>query len=160
MKFNQDIHHRRSIRLKGYDYTLPGAYFVTIDTWQREPLFGEVVGGDMQLNRLGRVVLQAWHDLPKHYPNVSLDAFCIMPNHIHGIIVLVDATTVQGLPEIVRALKSFSARRINHLRGSPGTPVWQRNYYEHILTNDDELGKARFYIINNPLKWQNNTDQP
>jgi putative transposase len=160
MKFNPDIHHRRSIRLKGYDYTLPGAYFVTIDAWQDEHLFGEVVDGDMQLNQFGRVVLHAWNDLPNHYPNVTLDAFCIMPNHIHGIIVLVDARTRHGLPEIVRALKSFSARRINHLRGTPGIPVWQRNFYEHILRNDDELAKARSYIINNPLKWQNNTNKP
>ena len=123
MKFNPDIHNRHSIRLKGYDYTLPGAYFVTIDTWQGEHLFGEVVDGDMQINLLGHVVLHAWHDLPNHYINVTLDAFCIMPNHIHGIIVLVDAPTRHGLPEIVRALKSFSARRINHLRGTSSTPV-------------------------------------
>jgi putative transposase len=159
VKFNPDIHHRRSIRLKGHDYSLPGAYFVTTDTWQGEHLFGEVVGGNMELNLLGQVVLQAWHDLPNHYENVILDAFCIMPNHIHGIIVLVDAPRQHGLPEIVRALKSFSARRINRQRGTPGFPVWQRNYYEHILRNDDELAKARHYIIHNPLQWQNNNRQ-
>jgi REP element-mobilizing transposase RayT len=90
MKFDPAKHHRHSIRLQGYDYTRPGAYFVTTVTWQREPLLGEVVGGVMRLNAFGKIVQAAWLDLPRHYPHVQLDAFCILPNHVHGIIVLSD----------------------------------------------------------------------
>ncbi|MGQ9928667.1 MAG: transposase, partial [Chloroflexaceae bacterium] len=90
--------HRRSIRLKGYDYAQAGAYFVTICTQNRECLFGEVVNGEMRLNTYGAAVLGAWQDLPNHYPNVTLDAFVVMPNHVHGIIVLTtdDATVGAG----------------------------------------------------------------
>jgi len=90
MKFDPQIHHRRSIRLKGYDYSQFGAYFVTIVVWQREALFGEIVNGEMMLNRYGQIVMNAWSDLPKHYPHTELGAFIIMPNHVHGIILLND----------------------------------------------------------------------
>ncbi|MEW5872992.1 MAG: hypothetical protein AB1894_27275 [Chloroflexota bacterium] len=83
-------HHRRSIRLKGYDYTRVGAYFVTIVADERQELFGTVVDGEMRLSRAGEIVRKAWFDLPRHYPNVRLDEFCIMPNHVHGIIILTE----------------------------------------------------------------------
>jgi REP element-mobilizing transposase RayT len=169
------LYHRRSLRLKGYDYARPGAYFVTICAQDRTYLFGDVVDGQMRLNEFGRIVREAWDDLPNHYPNVEMDAFVIMPNHIHGIIVFVGAglkpaptkpaptkpahikpapTKNHGLPEIVRALKTFSARRINQLRGTPGVPVWQRNYYEHIIRTEQALHAIRRYIVNNPMRWQ------
>jgi REP element-mobilizing transposase RayT len=88
MKYNPNKHHRRSIRLKGYDYTQAGAYFITICTWQRDSLFGEVINGEMQLSRYGQTVQFNWDILPKRYPNVELDAFIVMPNHVHGILVL------------------------------------------------------------------------
>ncbi len=88
---NPAKHHRRSIRLKGYDYTQPGAYFVTIVTHGRECLFGEIVDGEMRLNRAGQIARQEWERLPRRFPHVQLDAFVIMPNHIHGIIVITDA---------------------------------------------------------------------
>jgi REP element-mobilizing transposase RayT len=158
------LHHRRSLRLKGYDYARPGAYFVTICAQDRTYLFGNVVDGQMRLNEFGRIVREAWDDLPNHYPNVEMDAFVIMPNHIHGIIVFVGAglkpaptnpapTKNHGLPEIVRALKTFSARRINQLRGTPGVPVWQRNYYEHIIRTEQALHAIRCYIVDNPMRW-------
>ena len=163
---------RRSLRLPGYDYSRPGAYFITAVTRHREPLFGEVVNGVMRLNAFGEIVWACWHDLPNHYPHVQLDAFVVMPNHIHGIIVLVDddadgrggsetggggseTRPHHGLPEIVRALKSFSARRINALRGTPGQPVWQRSYYEHIIRDEGALRRIRRYILTNPLRWEN-----
>ena len=90
MKYDPNKHHRRSIRLKGYDYTKAGAYFITICTWQREHLFGDIVNGEMQLSRYGETVRFNWDNLPKRYRNVELDAFIIMPNHVHGIIVLTD----------------------------------------------------------------------
>lgn len=145
-QFDPNKLHRRSIRLEGYDYSQPGAYFVTICTYQREELFGQVKDGRMCPNRLGAIVQSTSCNLPYHYPHVKLDAFCLMPNHVHGILVLVDDDIVScakpiirhALPEIVRAFKSFSARRINTIRRTPGFPVWQRNYYEHIIRNPEK----------------------
>ncbi|GBD27454.1 hypothetical protein HRbin30_02801 [bacterium HR30] len=181
---------RRSIRLKGYDYSQDGAYFVTIVTQDRACLFGQVVDGEMRLNELGTIVWATWHDLPRHYPNVDLDAFVVMPNHVHGIIVLTPvgagfkpaptnaagfkpaptnatgfkpaptAGRVHGLTEMVRAFKTFSARRINERRGTPGVRVWQRNYYEHIIRNDESLNRIREYIANNLLQWALDRENP
>jgi putative transposase len=91
------IHHRQSLRLKGYDYSLPGAYFVTICTREREAILGYIVNGDVRLNQFGRIVRAAWYDLPRHYPHIQLDTFCILPNHVHGIIILNDTDVGAGL---------------------------------------------------------------
>ncbi len=360
MAYDPEKHHRRSIRLKGYDYTQPGAYFITICTHGRECLFGEIIDGEMHLNEAGQIVVQTWQDLPNHVPNVQLDAFVVMPNHVHGIIIITeraggigaglkparttmgpgsaadsgstpgpgsaggagstagpgsvgagsvgagsepapttttapgsaagsgpttgpgsaagsgpatapgsaagsgpttgpgsaagsDPTTAPGptagsgptagagsamgsgraaapdsaagsgraaapdsaagsgptaapdsaagsgpttapgstpgsgpvgagsepaptaptepaptaptrssygLPEIVRQFKTFSARRINELRGTPGTPVWQRNYYEHIIRNESSLNRIRQYIAENPARWDADPENP
>lgn len=186
MTYDPQIHHRQSIRLNGYDYSQAGAYFVTIVAYNREPLFGEIVQDDLKISRLGWIVQQAWFDLPRHYPYVVLDEFCIMPNHVYGIIVLTGEgrggsfparvslpdtnhsgpytlpdqaqtrpyeKTRHGLSEIVRALKSFSARRINIIRQTTGMPVWQRNYYERVIRDERELDRVRQYILNNPHRW-------
>lgn len=156
MPYDPNKHHRRSIRLPGYDYTSAGAYFVTICTQSRQPLFGDVQAGEMRLSAAGRIVWQCWSDLPDHYAYVSLDAFIAMPDHVHGIVVLNEGDRTlfrHGLPEIVRALKTFSARRINHVRGTSGNSVWQRNYYEHIVRDEQELGRIREYIDDNPVRW-------
>jgi REP element-mobilizing transposase RayT len=92
--FNPDKHHRRSVRLKGYDYTQAGAYFVTICTQNRECLFGDILEGMMRLNNVGQTVESVWNELPQHYPGVDIDAFGVMPNHIHGIIILMDNDVV------------------------------------------------------------------
>jgi len=194
MKYDPQKHHRRSIRLKGYDYTQAGAYFVTIVAWQREMLFGDIVNGEMVLNRKGYIVRDAWFDLPNHYPHVELGAFVIMPNHVHGIIVLIDDgrggsavigetivpddlikgknpmpnkqtrpyVTVKrhGLPEIVRAFKSFSSRRINRIRRTNGIPIWQRNYYERIIRNEPEMDRIHRYIEANPSMWADDDENP
>ena len=183
MKYDPAKHHRRSIRLKGYDYTQAGAYFVTICTQDRMCLFGEITEGKMRLNDAGEIVVWTWHDLPNHISNVQLDAFVVMPNHVHGIIVITDPVVVvgagsepaptepaptepaptprmHGLPEIVRQFKTFSARRINDLRGTPGTPVWQRNYYEHIIRDEGSLNRIREYILNNPSRWEMDQENP
>jgi REP element-mobilizing transposase RayT len=202
MNHNSEKHHRRSIRLKGYDYTQPGAYFVTICTHDRACLFGEVVDGQMRLNELGRLVEWTWQDLPNHVANIELDAFVVMPNHVHGIIVIVGAGSVgagsepaptiattqsipantttivttqsaptivtaqsvpakrYGLPEIVRQFKTFSARRINEHRQTPGASVWQRNYYEHIVRDEKSLDCIRQYIAENPSRWHLDRDNP
>ena len=155
-KFDPNIHHRRSIRLPGYDYSQAGAYFVTIDTHGSECLLGDVVDGAMKLSPYGKIVQKAWAYLPAHYPHIGLDAFCIMPNHVHAIIVLNNAGPVKHHPlsEIVRAFKTFSAIRINELRKTTGIPVWQRNYYEHIIRNDEDYQRIRQYIQDNPDHWE------
>jgi REP element-mobilizing transposase RayT len=165
MNYNPDLHHRRSIRLKNYDYSQAGAYFVTICIQNKECLFGAIEAGKMSLNEYGQVTTTCWRDLPVHYPQIELDEFVIMPNHTHGIIVinhvgagfkpahvnpdktyqtpkiragLKPAPTLKshGLPEIIRAFKTFSSKHINQIRNSPGVPVWQRNYYGvYIITS-------------------------
>jgi len=96
MKYNPEKHHRRSIRLKNYDYASSGAYFVTIVTHQRQCLFGAIVDGAMRLNEWGAIAERCWMEIPQHYPHASLDAFVIMPNHVHGIIILNDNGSIVG----------------------------------------------------------------
>jgi len=192
MNYDPEIHHRRSIRLPGYDYSQAGAYFVTIVAQGRVALFVKVVDGEMRLNRYGEIVQAAWLDLPRHYGHVELGAFVVMPNHVHGIIILnetsrggsvldesvepvetaaskaplLGATKTRpygkrhGLLEIVRAFKAFSARRINLLRSGEGTPVWQRNYYEHIIRNQQDLELTWLYIESNPAQWNTDNENP
>jgi REP element-mobilizing transposase RayT len=176
MNYNPHLRHRRSIRLKGYDYALTGVYFITSVTHGRENLFGEIVGSEMRLNEYGEIVQNTWDDLPNHNNGIELDAFVVMPNHIHGIIIIVGAgsepaptnetvpTTTSApaiaLSEIVRQLKTFSARRINVQRQISGVPVWQRNYYEHIIRNDHEFERISQYIIHNPVQWMLDVENP
>ncbi|MGL4767714.1 MAG: REP-associated tyrosine transposase [Formosimonas sp.] len=143
---------RRSIRLAHYDYTQEGLYFVTICVHNRRCLLGEVRDGVMWVNELGEQVRKVWQDLPLHYPHVALHEFVIMPNHIHGVIELNDRTT-HGLSEIVRALKTFSARRINQMLGLTSAPFWQRNYHEHVIRDERSCNQIFEYIQNNPAQW-------
>ena len=164
MTYNPSIHHRRSIRLPEYDYSQAGAYFITICTHQHQPLFGEIVKCEMQLNEFGQIIQTTWHDLVNHVARIELDAFVIMPNHIHGIITIVGAGSEPAptntnpkqppLSEIVRQSKTFSARRINLARNTPGEPVWQRNYYEHIIRDEKSYLRIAQYILDNPVKWE------
>lgn len=170
------IKSRESIRLKGYDYSQKGAYFVTICTYKHKCLFGDMKNGKMGLNDAGRVVEKCWDNIPEHFPHVKLHEFIIMPNHIHGILSV--------------GAKNFSPVRGNHppVRGNHppagnerprGTSktigsvvrgfkigvtkwmrnnkiicnVWQRNYYEHVIRDENDLNRIRGYIVNNPLKW-------
>ena len=185
MKYDPQLHHRRSIRLQGYDYTAAGAYFITICSHQREHIFGEVIDGEMKLSKFGLVAKQQWEKLPKRFPNVELSAFVMMPNHEHGIIQIVErrgtadilnnkdgpssrrALTerfqkpVRGsIPTMVRSYKSAVAYRINLMNGLTGSPVWQRNYYEHVIRNEKELELISKYIDYNPLNWQVDCDNP
>ncbi|WP_299757204.1 transposase [uncultured Chloroflexus sp.] len=192
MKYDPEKHHRRSIRLKGYDYSQAGAYFITIVTQDRACLFGEVVDGEMRLNDAGRMVWDEWDALPDRFPGLELDAFVVMPNHVHGIIVLTGSATVGAglvpapdgdmpapdgvraglvpapneattrvaptIGDIVGAFKSITT--VAYIRGvkQSGWPpfrgrVWQRNYYEHIIRNEESLNRIRQYIADNPLRW-------
>lgn len=173
MRYDPDKHRRRSIRLSGYDYSQSGTYFVTVCTYERECFLGEVLGGEMKLNEAGREARAGWERLPDHYPHVRLDAFVVMPNHVHGIIILNNETSVgpglhpdlvpgriHSLSEVIRAFKTFSSRRINVLRDCVGSRTWQRNYYEHIVRSDTALEAIRAYIAANPRQWVNDPERP
>ena len=166
MTYDCEIHHRRSIRLRGYDYSSAGAYFVTICTRNRESLFGKIVEGSMILNDAGMMVQTVWDEIPSHYPGIETDEFIIMPNHIHGIIIIVGAAprgcpdlSQLSLPDIVHRFKSMTTRRHvdggtqNGGRAFPGK-LWQRNYWEHIVRNESGLNRIREYIRNNPARWE------
>lgn len=177
MIYNPDKHHRRSIRLKGYDYSNAGVYFVTICIQNRECLLGEITNGEMKLNEYGKIVEYTWNDLINHNQHIQLDNYIVMPNHVHGIIIIYQdganmvgagsepaptktKTKHHGLTEIIRQFKTFSALRINKIRQSSGVRVWQRNYYEHIVRDENALNRIRQYIIENPLKWDSDKDNP
>ena len=227
MRYDPQKHHRRSIRLKGYDYTRTGAYFVTLVTHRRECLFGEVVEGEMRLNPPGEIVREEWFRSAEIRAEIELfpEEFVVMPNHIHGIVWIVDVadppvgtddhavdrdrsrgdrpvaptpvaptpvaptpvaptpvapTSVAPTPvaptsispgrsplpppprgpaprslgAFIAGFKSIATKRINALRDTPGMPVWQRNYWEHIIRNERALHAIRRYIAANPSRWQ------
>lgn len=143
---------RKPLRLPGYDYSQPGAYFVTILTYGRECILGKIFDGQMILFDAGRIVEKAWCELPKRYAGIQLDTFVVMPDHVHGLITLVDKSW--NISEIVRGFKSVSARKINLTRNATGQPVWQRSFYEHIVRNEAELQKIADYIETNPANWE------
>ena len=173
--------HRRSIRLTGYDYTQPGAYFVTICTHDRACLFGEVINETMRLNDAGQLVDAIWKQLPRHFPHISLDAHVVMPNHIHGIICINDdrriadqnpgverrcepsmpaaGTHPQSLGAIVQNFKSVASRMVRRI-ASGQAHVWQRNYYERIIRDDAEMNTVRAYLVENTAKWILDRDNP
>jgi REP element-mobilizing transposase RayT len=165
---------RKATRLAGYDYSQAGFYFVTICTHGRKCCLGEVIDWEMALSEWGEVVQEVWGALPKHYWHVYLDEFIIMPNHIHGIIQLIDEKPNpgrggflnpplqqrHGLSEIVRGFKTWSVRRINQIRNTPGVKFWQRSFYDRIIRDERDLDIIRTYIHNNALKWEDDRDNP
>jgi REP element-mobilizing transposase RayT len=228
-----------SARLEGFDYSSEGCYFITICTNERKHIFGEISDGIMALNDAGNIVMECWNDLPNHYPNLILDEFVIMPDHVHGIMIIdntntpnvgdngrggagvgggvgdgiggeyciddgivetggdgidgkyciddgivetglrpvstkttpvpskttsttpskttAPAKTPYGVSEFVRALKSFSARKINELNNTPGKNIWQSRFHDHIIRSTAELNRIRQYIINNSHNWPQKT---
>ena len=183
MTYNPTIHRRKSIRLQGYDYSQAGAYFITICTHNRVPLFGEIVDGVMVLNTAGQIVEKCWCAIPEHFPQVTLDEFVVMPNHVHGIITVgannhlpqhylplpSDETPIQS-NEPPRPLQHGTSRTIGSMvRGfkigvtrwfranTDIHAVWQRNYYEHIIRNEDAYLKIAEYIQTNPQRWETDT---
>lgn len=177
MTYNPDIHHRRSIRIKGYDYSQEGYYFITICTHNKEHLFGKITDGVMELHEYGQIVKTEWLKTPEMRPNIKLDEFVIMPDHFHGIIIITNRCldtmhrvpttdnikktmeqfgkpTSNTIPTIVRGFKSAVTKQINIIRNSSGVPVWQRNYYEHIIRNEESYIRISEYIKNNPKNWK------
>ena len=180
--YNPKIHHRQSMRLKGRDYSQEGYYFVTICTKNKIECFGEIINGKMILNECGKIVNQCWHDLPNHYHNCKLDEFIIMPNHIHGIVIIDNSdigmngdvgtglkpvrtkpvpTEVKqySLSEIIRGLKTFSSRKINEQNPNL-TFRWQSRFYDHIIRDEKSLDKICAYIKNNPPQWELDRNNP
>ncbi|KAA3615662.1 MAG: hypothetical protein D8M58_15820 [Calditrichaeota bacterium] len=205
MGYNPDIHHRKSYRLMDYDYSKPGLYFITICTYKKEHIFGEIENSKMIINKYGEIVIDEWIRTPEIRQNIKLDEFGVMPNHIHGIIQIVDdsvgAYCNTPLPDklspsmdcntplqnnqqqpnvcntpllnkqilgdnesklkspsktvgaIIRGFKSAVSKKINEIRNSPGIPVWQRNFHDHIIRNEKEFYRIKTYIRDNPLKW-------
>lgn len=175
----EDHKHRRSVRMSGYDYSSCGAYFVTICAQERMDIFGKIADGIMELNENGVVVKQTLDELPGSYPGVSFDQFVVMPNHLHFIVCINNVGAIHEspiavnqssgscraihelplqrrrmlLPKIIGRLKMQTAKQINIMRQTPGIPVWQRNYYEHVIRNEEEMYQIQEYIINNPQKW-------
>lgn len=202
MPYNPEIRKRKSIRLKGYDYSQKGLYFITICCQNRESFFGEIAGAEnlsplhtpeMILNDAGQIANKYWLQIPDHFPNAVLHEHIVMPNHVHGIIELtadnivgtenfpplqkIDAFNVgvenfQPLQEkrnkfqkmiprsvgsIVKGFKIGVTKYFRHTMPNdfpPDRPVWQRNYYEHIIRNEQSYTTISNYINNNPAKWQ------
>ena len=174
MSYDPSHHHRRSIRLKGYDYSLPGAYYVTIVTQTRTALFGEILGTEMRLNQAGQMIDNWWATLAERFPTITLDTHVIMPNHINGIVVITAGPTPESpnyaldapaLAAIVQWFKTMTTNAYIRAIKADGWPqiqgrLWQRNYYEHVIRNDVELERIRAYIQDNPAKWQEDTENP
>ena len=204
MSFNPDIHHRRSVRLKDYDYSQAGAYFVTVCAWKKEYLFGEISEGKVSCSDVGEIISDVWRKLADRFASMELDEFVIMPNHIHGIIVLnvgVGLALPGSLPDtigkmkpkqkgaasgaptknnvtnpnainqgvinhaptlgdIMRTFKSVSTITVNRRLDRQGYPLWQRNYYEHVIRDERELHSIREYIRDNPMKWDIDEENP
>ena len=142
------IHHRRSIRLQGYDYTLAGAYFVTLVSWQRENIFGDIRANEMVLNPAGEIIAEEWRRIAPTTPVDPLSNRSNLPN----------GAAPGSIGAIIGQIKSITTKRINRSRNTPGAQVWQRNYYEHIIRNAEELDRIRAYINANPLLWAEDTE--
>ena len=160
MRYKPDVHHRRSIRWQGYDYARAGAYFVTICVQGRECLLGEIAEGDVVLSDEGRFADAERQQLPQRFPGVGLDAYIVMPNHIHGIVLLPGHPegAAMSLGEVVRAFKAVTTRQIRS--GGESHFGWQRNYYDRVIRSDEELERVRFYIANNPTSWARDAENP
>jgi REP element-mobilizing transposase RayT len=172
------MHTRRSIRLRDYDYRQNGAYFVTICTHQRACTLGSIRDGVMHVNDWGTIVADEWNQTAVLRSYIELDAFVVMPNHVHGILVITGsgvgsgmmhhATTTRtfgkpiahSLPSIIGQYKAAVTRQINRQHDGPASPIWQRNYYEHIIRSGDALQTIRQYIEANPAQWRSDSLHP
>ncbi|HKJ37936.1 MAG TPA: transposase [Anaerolineales bacterium] len=178
-KYNPEKHHRRSIRLKGYDYSSNGAYYVTFVTQGREHFHGKIINKEMILNDAGQMIVKWWNEIPNKFPNVVLGASVVMPNHFHCIIYIVgadlrvrpldlrvrpnDETPKSSLSQIVQWFKTMTTneyiRGVKQLEWKPFSgKLWQRDYYEHIIRNERELKQKTDYILDNPSRWDDDRE--
>ena len=172
---------RRSIRLRGLDYRSPGAYVITVCSFHRACLFGEIVRDQLQPNSIGEIVKEVWRAIPTFFPHLDLDAYVVMPNHVHGILILKEGPRAKHPPEadasplhrrrpkgtqrgsisaIVQTFKAATTRGVHSLPGMKGLRLWQRGLYDHIIRNDAELNRVRRYIEENPLRWALDEENP
>ena len=181
--YNPDIHHRKSIRLDGYDYSGAGAYFISVVAQGRLCLFGSVVDGELRLNDAGKMVRRVWDGMPDRFPLINMDEFVVMPNHVHGVIFIHQPAPTTGatsrapaggraptrgaptLGDVVGAFKSVTT--VEYSRGVRemgwqrfDKRLWQRNYFERVIRNDSELGRTREYIANNIMNWESDRENP
>jgi putative transposase len=159
--------NRQSIRLPDYDYSQNGAYFITICTWNQKSMFGDIAGCEMCLNETGVIVSRQWNMLPERNTHVLIDEWIVMPNHLHGIVILTDAIRNtqgsdennvmpkirKGIGRIIGAFKTASTNAINEYFNGTTRKIWQRNYYERIIRNEKEHENIRCYILENPARW-------
>jgi putative transposase len=171
---------RKQIRLKGYDYSKSGYYFVTICTQNREKWFGKVKGGITHLNKFGEFAKNFWTEIPGHFEDVEIDEFSIMPNHAHGILIVernmvgdaymrphqgnafmhsLQDKTKMLLSKIIQQYKASVTHKINNLQNDLHFQ-WQRSFYDHVIRNESELFRIREYIQNNPLRWDLDRENP
>ena len=174
MTYDPEIHNRRTIRMAGYDYASAGWYFVTLCVHNHRPILSTVIVDSLALTDFGRIVQHSWLWLNNQYAYVDLDSYVIIPNHVHGIIVINESTNAQScrggsrtalhsatgqskkrkpLGRLIGVFKTRSTKLINEKSNTPGMRFWQRNYYEHIIRNENELAHIREYIRLNPAKW-------
>jgi putative transposase len=161
------MRQRRSIRLPNYDYSQAGAYFVTICTQNRKCLFGQILNNQMQLNDTGMLATKCWREIPEHFPHAVLDEFIVMPNHVHGIMILKNMAvgannysplhhrhtgTSKTIGSIIRGFKIGVTKGLREK--FPGIQPWQRNYYEHVIRDENDLNQIRQYVISNPMNWE------
>jgi REP element-mobilizing transposase RayT len=177
-----DVPARRSIRLPGYDYSQIGQYFITICAHEMRNVFGKVANGAVLLNVIGRIAFDCWREIPEHFAHVELDAFVIMPNHLHGILTIrwshatqscrsiedghgcpvplqpslerFQRPSVGAIPTIIRSYKQSVTYLARQRLTKPSLAIWQSNYYERVLRDGKEFSEASRYIFENPMKWQ------
>jgi hypothetical protein len=169
-----------STRLKNWDYSSVGFYFVTICTYQKRCYFGEIVEGGIRLSEIGKIAKKYWLEIPKHFKNTRLDEFIIMPNHIHGIIAIeykikcrdvinhvstnnnvYSQITPMGKQSLGEIIRFFKAKTTYEIHQSLKTNfLWQPRFYDHIIRNDKSLDEIRQYIKTNPLKWEEDEENP
>ena len=178
MRYNPKIHNRQSTRIKGFDYSSEGYYFITLNTQNREHLFGEIKNKRMYLNEAGRIAAKCWQEIPNHFPDAKIDEFVIMPDHTHGLIEIVSPdescpyhtllrsknralaefkSPSRTIGSIVRGFKIGVTKwlRNNHPDEFPANrKIWQRNYHDSLILNSESLKKVRTYIKYNPRNWK------
>jgi len=177
-KYDPNIHHRRSVRLDGYDYSQDGWYSVTMCAQNHACMFGNIVNDQMRLNNAGLMVRTWWRKVGGKFPSVQTDGYIIMPNHFHGIVNIAGAApcghdsklgqprgVAPTLGDIVNWFKTMTTNQ--YIRGvkqngwsSFDGKLWQRNYYEHIIRNEEELNHIRQYIAENPINWRKDEENP
>ncbi len=151
---------RKSIRLATYDYSTPGAYFVSICTHNKQCVFGEIVDGEMKSNQWGLIVAEELRRTVELRPYLRLDEHVVMPNHVHAILFLQPAKNekARSLGAIIGAYKSFAARRIRQMGFN--SFAWQRGYYDHVIRGEKDLQRIREYVVNNPARWEEDRNNP